>query len=99
MGVQAPSLSFPWVGSRLSHACLMRQPQSPPEPFVLPAILAPFKDAFDANLSCALPPHSRHNLTFKTTVDLVKIDTPMYPLSKLEDKALGTWLDNMLAKG
>ncbi|KAJ9051243.1 hypothetical protein DSO57_1006494 [Entomophthora muscae] len=74
-------------------------PSLPPEPFALPAILAPFKDAFDTTLSCALPPHSRHNLTFKTTVDLVKIDTPMYPLSKLEDKALGAWLDNMLAKG
>ncbi|KAJ9073509.1 hypothetical protein DSO57_1015839 [Entomophthora muscae] len=60
-----------------------------PEPFALPAILAPFKDAFDANLSCALPPHSCHNLTFKTMVGLVKIDAPMYPLSELEDKALG----------
>ncbi|KAJ9089356.1 hypothetical protein DSO57_1013729 [Entomophthora muscae] len=72
---------------------------SPPEPFSLPAILAPFKDAFDATLSCALPPHSCHNLTFKTTVDLVKIDAPMYPLSELEDKVLGAWLDDMLAKG
>ncbi|KAJ9073667.1 hypothetical protein DSO57_1013697 [Entomophthora muscae] len=63
------------------------------------AILAPFKNAFDAILSCALPSHSCHNLTFNTTVDLVKIDAPMYPLSKLEDKVLGAWLDNMLAKG
>ncbi|KAJ9067580.1 hypothetical protein DSO57_1037633 [Entomophthora muscae] len=69
-----------------------------PKPFALLAILAPFKDAFDAILSCALPLHSCHNLTFKTTVDLVKIDAPMYPLSKLEDKALGVWLDNMLEK-
>ncbi|KAJ9076384.1 hypothetical protein DSO57_1026764 [Entomophthora muscae] len=99
MGVQFPSPSFPWVGNLLSHACLLRQPQSlPPKPVALPAILAPFKDAFDATLSCTLPPHSCHNLTFKTTVDLVKIDAPMYSLSKLEDKALGAWLDNMLAK-
>ncbi|KAJ9065846.1 hypothetical protein DSO57_1015472 [Entomophthora muscae] len=63
------------------------------------AILAPFKDAFEATLSCALPSHSCHNLTFKTTDDLIKIDAPMYPLSKLEDKALAAWLDDMLAKG
>ncbi|KAJ9048106.1 hypothetical protein DSO57_1038389 [Entomophthora muscae] len=75
----APSPFSPWVGNHLSHACLSRQPQSPPAPFALPAILAPFKDAFDATLSCVLPPHSHHNLTFKTTVDLVKIDAPMYP--------------------
>ncbi|KAJ9061087.1 hypothetical protein DSO57_1024093 [Entomophthora muscae] len=51
-------------------------------------------------LPCQMPsPHSRHDLTFKLTVDLVKIDAPMYPLSELEDKALGAWLDNMLAKG
>ncbi|KAJ9068171.1 hypothetical protein DSO57_1031314 [Entomophthora muscae] len=100
MGARAPSPFSPWGGNRLSHACLLQKPQSlPPKPFALLVILAPFKDAFDATLSCALPPHSRHNLTFKTTVDLVKIDTPMYPLSKLEDKALGAWLDNMLAKG
>ncbi|KAJ9049441.1 hypothetical protein DSO57_1024449 [Entomophthora muscae] len=75
------------------------KPSLPPEPFALSAILSPFKDAFEATLSCALPPHSCHNLTFKTTVDLVKIDAPMYPLSKLENKVLGAWLDNMLAKG
>ncbi|KAJ9049937.1 hypothetical protein DSO57_1019270 [Entomophthora muscae] len=61
-------------------------PSLSPKPFALLSILAPFKDAFDATLSCALPPHSCHNLTFKTTVDLMKIDAPMYPLSKLEDK-------------
>ncbi|KAJ9089972.1 hypothetical protein DSO57_1007538 [Entomophthora muscae] len=59
---------------------------SPPEPFVLPAILAFFKDAFYTILSCVLPPHSCHNLTFKTTVDLVKIDAPMYPFSKLRTR-------------
>ncbi|KAJ9054806.1 hypothetical protein DSO57_1010441 [Entomophthora muscae] len=58
---------------------LAASPVSPPEPFALPTILAPFKDIFDATLSCALPPHSRHNLIFKTTIDLVKIDAPMYP--------------------
>ncbi|KAJ9082768.1 hypothetical protein DSO57_1001834 [Entomophthora muscae] len=80
------------LGWELPESCLSlaATPVSPPEPFALLAILAPFKDAFDATLSCALPPHSCHNLTFKTTVDLGKIDTPMYPLSELEDKALGT---------
>ncbi|KAJ9048518.1 hypothetical protein DSO57_1034326 [Entomophthora muscae] len=55
MGVQVPSPSFPWVGNCLSHAYLLWQPLFPTEPFALPAILAPFKDAFDATLSCALP--------------------------------------------
>ncbi|KAJ9087233.1 hypothetical protein DSO57_1035173 [Entomophthora muscae] len=93
-----PLLSLGWEPpeSCLSLAAI---PVSPPKPFALPAILAPFKDAFDATLSCVLPLHSSHNLTFKTTVDLVKIDAPMYPLSELEDKALGAWLDDMLAKG
>ncbi|KAJ9070846.1 hypothetical protein DSO57_1003309 [Entomophthora muscae] len=77
---------------------LAATPVSPPEPFALLVILAPFKDAFEATLSCALPPHSCHNLTFKTMVDLIKIDALMYPLSELEDKVLGVWLDNMLAK-
>ncbi|KAJ9066577.1 retrotransposon-like protein 1 [Entomophthora muscae] len=54
---------------------LAATPVSPPEPFALPAILALFEDAFDATLFCALPPHSCHNLTFKTMVDLTKIDT------------------------
>ncbi|KAJ9070869.1 hypothetical protein DSO57_1002929 [Entomophthora muscae] len=62
-------------------------------------MLVPYKDAIDVTLLNALPPHTRHDLMFKLTVDLVKIDAPMYPLSKLEDKALGAWLDNMLAKG
>ncbi|KAJ9066802.1 hypothetical protein DSO57_1006093 [Entomophthora muscae] len=95
--------SFPLLplGWEPSESCLSltASPVSPPKPFALPAILAPFKDAFDATLSCALPPHSCHDLTFKTMVDLVKIDAPMYPLSELEDKALGAWLDDMLAKG
>ncbi|KAJ9072831.1 hypothetical protein DSO57_1023019 [Entomophthora muscae] len=62
-------------------------------------MLVPYKDAFDVTLSNTFPPHTHHDLTFKLTVDLVKIDAPMYPLSELEDKALGAWLDNMLAKG
>ncbi|KAJ9055075.1 hypothetical protein DSO57_1007831 [Entomophthora muscae] len=45
------------------------------------------------------PPHYHYDLTFKLTVDLIKIDTPMYPLSELKDKALSVWLNNMLAKG
>ncbi|KAJ9069821.1 hypothetical protein DSO57_1014704 [Entomophthora muscae] len=85
--------SFPLLpsGWELPESCLSlaATPVSPPEPFALLVILAPFKDAFDATLSCVLPPHSCNNLTFKTTVDLVKIDTPMYPLSKMEYKALG----------
>ncbi|KAJ9058858.1 hypothetical protein DSO57_1008075 [Entomophthora muscae] len=95
--------SFPLLplGWEPSESCMSLTATlvSPPKPFALPDILAPFKNAFDADLSCVLPPHSCHNLTFKTKVDLVKIDSPMYPLSKLEDKALGAWLDNMLAKG
>ncbi|KAJ9059520.1 hypothetical protein DSO57_1001591 [Entomophthora muscae] len=71
-----PPLSWEPPESCLSLAAT---PFSPPGPFVLPAILAPFKYAFDATLSCALPPHSCHNLTFKTMIVLVKIDTPMYP--------------------
>ncbi|KAJ9087049.1 hypothetical protein DSO57_1037109 [Entomophthora muscae] len=75
--------SFPLLplGWESPETCLSlaATPISPIKPFALPAILAPFKDAFDATLSCALPPHSCHNLTFKTTVDLVKIDAPMYP--------------------
>ncbi|KAJ9066914.1 hypothetical protein DSO57_1004994 [Entomophthora muscae] len=82
-----PFLSLGWESPELCLS-LAATPVSPSKPFALPAILAPFKDAFDATLSCALPPHSCHNLTFKTTVDLVKIDAPMYPLSKLEDKVL-----------
>ncbi|KAJ9050517.1 hypothetical protein DSO57_1013756 [Entomophthora muscae] len=100
MGARVSSPFSPWGENRLSHAYLLRQPQSLfPSPFFLPSLLAPFKDAFDATLSCVLPPHSCHNLTFETMVDLVKIDAPMYPLSELEDKVLGVWLDNMLAKG
>ncbi|KAJ9071709.1 hypothetical protein DSO57_1034282 [Entomophthora muscae] len=79
------------LGCELPESCLSlaATPVSPPKPFSLPAILAPFKYAFDSILFCALTPHSCHNLTFKTTVDLIKIDAPMYPLSKLEDKVLG----------
>ncbi|KAJ9066246.1 hypothetical protein DSO57_1011573 [Entomophthora muscae] len=80
-----PLLPLGWEPPELCLS-LVATPVSPPKPFALPAILAPFKDAFDASLSCALPPHSHHNLTFKTTVDLVKIDAPMYPLRKLEEK-------------
>ncbi|KAJ9089477.1 hypothetical protein DSO57_1012595 [Entomophthora muscae] len=88
-----------WVGTPESCLSLASTPVSPPEPFIMPSILSPFKDAFDTTLSCALPPHSCHNLTFKTTVEVVKIDAPMYPLSELEDRALSAWLDDMLAKG
>ncbi|KAJ9066336.1 hypothetical protein DSO57_1010547 [Entomophthora muscae] len=59
-------------------------------PFVLLGMLVPFKDAFDVILSNVLLLHSCHNLTFKPTMNLVKIDAPMYPLSELKDKALGT---------
>ncbi|KAJ9054564.1 hypothetical protein DSO57_1013050 [Entomophthora muscae] len=52
-------------------------------------MLAPYKDAFGITLSNALPPHNHHDLTFKLTVYLVKIDALMYPLSELKDKALG----------
>ncbi|KAJ9064700.1 hypothetical protein DSO57_1027642 [Entomophthora muscae] len=52
-------------------------------------MLVPYKDAFDVTFSNALPLHTCHDLMFKLTVDLVKIDAPMYPLGKLEDKALG----------
>ncbi|KAJ9069303.1 hypothetical protein DSO57_1019866 [Entomophthora muscae] len=69
--------------SCLSHAATQ---VSPPKPFALPAILAPFKDAFDATLSCALPPHSCYNLTFKTTVDLVKIDVLSKPQAQPASK-------------
>ncbi|KAJ9086660.1 retrotransposon-like protein 1 [Entomophthora muscae] len=75
-----PLLPLGWEPPE-SCLSLAATPVSPPKPFALPAILAPFKDTFDATLSYALPLHSCHNLTFKTTVDLVKIDTPMYPLS------------------
>ncbi|KAJ9086823.1 hypothetical protein DSO57_1039567 [Entomophthora muscae] len=80
--------SFPLLplGQEPPESCLSlaTTPVSPPKPFALPAILTPFKDAFDATLSCALPPHSCHNLTFKITVDLVRIDAPMYSLSRIE---------------
>ncbi|KAJ9066688.1 hypothetical protein DSO57_1007188 [Entomophthora muscae] len=71
-----PLLPLGWEPPK-SCLSLTATPVSPPKPFALPAILAPFKDAFNATLSCALPLHSCHNLTFKTTVDLVKIDAPM----------------------
>ncbi|KAJ9068625.1 hypothetical protein DSO57_1026688 [Entomophthora muscae] len=52
--------SFPLLplGWELPESCLSlaATPVSPPEPFALPAILASFKDAFDATLSCVFPP-------------------------------------------
>ncbi|KAJ9079796.1 Retrotransposon-derived protein peg10 [Entomophthora muscae] len=52
--------SFPLLllGWKPPESCLSfaATPVSPPEPFALPAILALFKDDFDATLSCALPP-------------------------------------------
>ncbi|KAJ9084744.1 hypothetical protein DSO57_1021102 [Entomophthora muscae] len=93
-----PLLPFEWEPPDTCLSLVATQ-VSPLKPFALLAILALFKNAFDTNLSCALPSHSCHDLTCKTTVDLVKIDALMYPVRKLEDKALGAWLKNMLAKG
>ncbi|KAJ9068131.1 hypothetical protein DSO57_1031794 [Entomophthora muscae] len=62
-------------------------------------MLVPYKDTFDVILSNAFSPHSHHKLTLKLTVDLVKIDAPMYSLSELEDRELGTCLDDMLVRG
>lgn len=45
-----------------------------------------------------LPHHSANDLSFKLAVDLIKIDCPLYPLTKQEDAALGVWLEEMLAK-
>ncbi|KAJ9051627.1 hypothetical protein DSO57_1038590 [Entomophthora muscae] len=49
--------SFPLLplGWEPLESCLSlaATPVSPPEPFALLAIFAPFKDAFDATLSCA----------------------------------------------
>ncbi|KAJ9059558.1 hypothetical protein DSO57_1001100 [Entomophthora muscae] len=51
--------SFPLLplGWEPPESCLSlaATPVSPPKPFALLAILAPFKDAFDATLSCAPP--------------------------------------------
>ncbi|KAJ9083648.1 hypothetical protein DSO57_1032652 [Entomophthora muscae] len=52
-------------------------------------MLAPYKYTFDVILSNVLSPNSYHDLTLKLTVNLVKIDAPMYPLSELDDKAFG----------
>ena len=68
------------------------------EPFLLPAILGPYRRAFDAKAATALPPHSKHDLSFKLTVDLIKIDCPLYPLTEQEDAVLAAWIDEMLAK-
>ncbi|KAJ9089340.1 hypothetical protein DSO57_1013922 [Entomophthora muscae] len=42
MGAWAPFPFFPWGGNRLSHACLLRQPQSlPPSPLPFRSSLLP----------------------------------------------------------
>ncbi|KAJ9072590.1 hypothetical protein DSO57_1025970 [Entomophthora muscae] len=92
------SLLKPGVEPPKSCLSLKASPEVP-SPVLIPGILAPYQDAFDLSLATALPQHIHHDVTFWTTVDLVKIDAPMYPFSEHEDKALGVWLDNMLVKG
>ncbi|KAJ9053212.1 hypothetical protein DSO57_1026436 [Entomophthora muscae] len=83
-------LSLLKPGKEPPKSCLLLK-ASPevPSPVLIPEILAPYQDAFDLSLATALPQHTHHDVTFQTTVDLVKLDAPMYPLSEHEDKALG----------
>lgn len=63
---------------------------------LLPPCLEKFALVFDMEVAKKLPPHSKYNLGFKLVVNLVKINSFMYPLSELENKALDVWVDNML---
>ncbi|KAJ9063460.1 hypothetical protein DSO57_1000050 [Entomophthora muscae] len=83
------SLLKPGVEPLKSCLSLKASPEVP-SPVLIPGILAPYQDALNLSLATALPQHTHHDVTFCTTVDLVKIDAPMYPLSEREDKALGS---------
>ncbi|KAJ9053629.1 hypothetical protein DSO57_1022535 [Entomophthora muscae] len=82
------SLLKPGVEPPKSCLSLKASPEVP-SPVLIPGILVLYQDAFDLSLATVLPQHTHYDVTFWTTLDLVKIDAPMYPLSEREDKALG----------
>lgn len=45
-----------------------------------------------------LPRYSQFDLEFKLTANLVKISSPLYPLTILEEAALDEWIDEMQPK-
>ncbi|KAJ9056910.1 hypothetical protein DSO57_1027762 [Entomophthora muscae] len=61
----------------------------PPTSFdVLPLCLSHLHTAFDSKLADGLPAHSQFDFEFKLTVDLVKVASPIYPLSLKEEQCL-----------
>lgn len=53
---------------------------------------------FDASLAASLPEHTLFDFEFKLTEDLVKIASPIYPLSLDEEEACEEWVNFMLEK-
>ncbi|KAJ9065108.1 hypothetical protein DSO57_1023318 [Entomophthora muscae] len=93
-------LSLLKPGEEPPKSCLsLKASLEVPPPVLISGILTPYQDAFDMSLATGLPQHTHHDLDFCTKVDLVKIDTYMYPLNEHNDKALGVWTNNMLVKG
>ncbi|KAJ9048701.1 hypothetical protein DSO57_1032384 [Entomophthora muscae] len=78
------SLLKPGVEPPKSCLSLKASPEVP-SPVLIPVILVLFQDAFNLSLATSLPQHTYHDVTFWTTVDLVKIDALMYPLSECEE--------------
>ena len=64
----------------------------------LPDCIRDLSEVFDEKASKLLPRHTRFDFKFKTTVELVKIQSPIYTLTLKEKEALDVWLRDMLEK-
>ncbi|KAJ9078398.1 hypothetical protein DSO57_1007112 [Entomophthora muscae] len=68
-------------------------------PIPLPPCIEHLAEVFDVARANRLPKHSQFDFSVCLTVDLLKINSPIYPLTLKEEEALDAWIDEMLSKG
>ncbi|KAJ9078482.1 hypothetical protein DSO57_1006258 [Entomophthora muscae] len=87
------SFSLPLLDAALCEddtglALCNQMKQTPPNP--PPSCITYLAEVFDPTRANRLPKHSHFDFSFCLTVDLVKINFPIYPLT-LKEEALDLW--------
>lgn len=59
----------------------------------IPECINHLADVFNQEQANRLPLHSKFDFEFKLTVDLININSPLYPLTLPEEDALEAWID------
>ena len=65
----------------------------------IPECISHLAEVFNQERANRLPLHTKFDFEFKLTVDLIKINSPLYPLTLPEEAALDAWIDELEPKG